>query len=78
MHHAYFTGADAPYDKLLNARQREEVIRRAHGCCEYCLSQELYSPDSFSVEHIVPLAKGGTMTLKIWHCLAKGVTDAST
>jgi HNH endonuclease len=44
----------------LSVSQRADVIRRAHGCCEYCLSQELYSPDPFSVEHIVPLAKGGT------------------
>ena len=54
----------------LNARQREEVIRRAYGCCEYCLSQELYSPDPFSVEHIIPLARGGTHDLEnlAWAC----------
>lgn len=28
-------------------------------CCEYCGSQEAYSPDTFSVEHIIPLFKGG-------------------
>lgn len=48
----------------LTARQREEVTRRARGGCEYCLSQELYSPDPFSVEHIIPLAKGGTHDLE--------------
>jgi hypothetical protein len=42
------------------ARQRSEVIRRAHGCCEYCLSQEKFSPDPFSIEHVIPLAKGGS------------------
>ena len=44
----------------LNARQKEVVKQRAANCCEYCWSQEAYSPDTFSVEHIIPLAKGGT------------------
>jgi HNH endonuclease len=52
------------------ARQREEVPRRARGCCEYCLSQEPYSPDPLSVEHIIPLAKGDTHDLDnlAWSC----------
>lgn len=32
---------------------------RAHFCCEYCLSQEAFSPDPFSNEHIIPLSLGG-------------------
>jgi hypothetical protein len=34
------------------------------------MSQELYSPDSFSVEHIIPLVKGGTHDLEnlAWSC----------
>ena len=54
----------------LHAQQREAVTRRARGCCEYCLSQELYSPDPFSVEHIIPLARGGTHDLEnlAWSC----------
>jgi len=54
----------------LQAQQRETVTRRARGCCEYCLSQELYSPDPFSVEHIIPLARGGTHDLEnlAWAC----------
>ncbi|MCX6054250.1 MAG: HNH endonuclease [Chloroflexi bacterium] len=43
--------------------QRTRVAERAKNCCEYCLSQEQYSSDSFSVEHIVPLIKGGKNTL---------------
>jgi hypothetical protein len=43
--------------------QRTRVAERAKGCCEYCRSQEQYSPDSFSIEHIVPLSKGGKDTL---------------
>ena len=38
---------------------REEIFRRAAGCCEYCRSQERFSPDSFSVEHIIPRVRGG-------------------
>jgi hypothetical protein len=43
--------------------QRARVAERAKDCCEYCHSQEWYSPDSFSVEHIIPLIKGGKNTL---------------
>jgi hypothetical protein len=44
----------------VSAQQKAEVKQRAKDCCEYCGSQEEYSPDTFSVEHIIPLAKGGT------------------
>lgn len=40
--------------------RRQAVSDRAHGCCEYCLSQEAYSPDPFSVEHIIPRSADGT------------------
>lgn len=43
--------------------QRQEVVQRAAECCEYCWSQAQYSPDPFSVEHIVPRSKGGTNDL---------------
>ncbi|MFL5801297.1 MAG: HNH endonuclease, partial [Roseiflexaceae bacterium] len=36
------------------------VIVRAQGCCEYCRSQARYATESFSVEHILARAKGGT------------------
>ena len=41
-------------------RLRNLVRRRANGRCEYCISSEDFSPDSFAVEHILPLIKGGT------------------
>src|SRR5260370_31357726 len=41
------------------ARSRQAVIRRSGGCCEYCRSQARFSPDSFSVEHILPRSAGG-------------------
>jgi 5-methylcytosine-specific restriction endonuclease McrA len=47
----------------ISPSQRARVFERAKGCCEYCQSQERYSPDSFSVEHIVPLSSGGASTL---------------
>lgn len=47
-----------------SSAQRARVLERAKGCCEYCLSQEQYSPDSFAVEHIIPLSRGGANTLE--------------
>lgn len=47
-------------DGQLTAKLRQLVIDRAHGCCEYCLSQAKFSPDPFSIEHIVPRSKGGS------------------
>lgn len=44
----------------ISSQQKAEVKQRARYCCEYCYSQENYSPDTFSVEHIIPLVKGGT------------------
>ncbi len=43
--------------------QREQVIARAKECCEYCLSQSRFSPDSFSIDHIIPHTAGGATTL---------------
>jgi 5-methylcytosine-specific restriction endonuclease McrA len=47
-----------------SARQRESVRAKAGERCEYCLSQERFSPDTFSVEHVIPRAKGGDNTAK--------------
>lgn len=44
----------------LSQAERDAVTRRAAGCCEYCRSQARFSPAPFSVEHIVPRARGGT------------------
>src|ERR1051326_1563898 len=38
---------------------RRRVAQRTNGCCEYCLCQEAFCPDPFSVEHIVPVSRGG-------------------
>lgn len=44
----------------LTAKVRAQIAERARSCCEYCRSQEHYSPDSFVVEHIIPTARKGT------------------
>jgi len=38
---------------------RRQVFERADGCCEYCMNQQGYSTAPFSIEHILPLSKGG-------------------
>ena len=35
------------------------VEERANKCCEYCRALEDFSPQSFSVEHILPIHIGG-------------------
>jgi hypothetical protein len=47
----------------ISKKTRLKVAQRAKFCCEYCLSQEKYSPDYFSVEHIIPRAKKGSDAL---------------
>jgi hypothetical protein len=44
----------------ITKKTRLFVAQRGHFCCEYCLSQAKYSPDYFSVEHIIPRVKKGT------------------
>jgi 5-methylcytosine-specific restriction endonuclease McrA len=50
-------------EQRLTAELRQQVIERARGCCEYCRSQAAYASQSFSVEHIVPRARGGTTSV---------------
>ena len=46
-------------DKYIPADLRRLVQQRARGQCEYCRSQQSFSPQPFSVEHIQPRALGG-------------------
>ena len=46
----------------VTAELKQQVIERAHGCCEYCRSQARFAIQPFSVEHIVPLSRGGATT----------------
>jgi len=44
----------------ITADVRRAVAGRAGYCCEYCRSQERFSADPFSVEHVTPRsARGG-------------------
>ncbi|MBF0349647.1 MAG: HNH endonuclease [SAR324 cluster bacterium] len=45
------------------AELRRIVMDRAQGCCEYCHSQSKFATQSFSVEHIIPVNKGGNSEL---------------
>ncbi len=51
---------------------RRLVAKRAGYCCEYCRTQQRYSPQEFSAEHIVPRAAGGASTADnvAWACQA--------
>ncbi len=43
----------------VSQKLRQVVVRRAYACCEYCLSQEQFSTQSFSIDHIIPVEQGG-------------------
>jgi hypothetical protein len=45
---------------VLSANIREAVMQRADHCCEYCQSQDKYSPNAFTIDHILPEDLGGT------------------
>lgn len=50
--------------KYVSAKLRKLVAERANFVCEYCLSQEDFSPESFAVEHIYPHILGGKTAAK--------------
>jgi hypothetical protein len=43
----------------VSAGLRRAVADRAHGCCEYCRSQERFAMQAFAVEHIDPRSRAG-------------------
>lgn len=45
------------------AQQKQAVLKRASGCCEYCRSQACFAMQPFSVEHIEPRQRSGRTTL---------------
>jgi 5-methylcytosine-specific restriction endonuclease McrA len=49
--------------KRITKRQRELVLDRAKGLCEYCRSPLRYSIQPFAVDHIVPVHQDGPNTL---------------
>jgi 5-methylcytosine-specific restriction endonuclease McrA len=50
-------------DKRATAEQRQAVLERANGCCEYCKSQARFATQSFSIEHIIPHRASGPTSL---------------
>ncbi len=47
------------FRKHISVRDRNFVIERAKARCEYCLSPMQYSTQSFDVDHIIPISRGG-------------------
>lgn len=50
--------------KAIPVATRRIVAERAVWCCEYCKSQEQFSPQPFTVDHFVPKSKGGSDDLE--------------
>lgn len=48
--------------RYLKIAEQQQVIARAGKRCEYCKSSMDYSPQSFDIEHILPIASGGETT----------------
>jgi hypothetical protein len=46
----------------ISPKLRNQIITRAKGCCEFCCAQLRYSPNSFHVEHHIPIRLGGSST----------------
>jgi 5-methylcytosine-specific restriction endonuclease McrA len=47
----------------MNKKMRLALKTRARFLCEYCLSQEYFSPDPFEGDHIIATSQGGSVTL---------------
>ncbi|MGB7247758.1 MAG: HNH endonuclease signature motif containing protein [Phormidesmis sp.] len=59
-------------ERRISQQLRDLVSKRASYCCEYCGSQSKYF-GPFSIEHIIPLSRGGTsdfsnLALACQHC----------
>ncbi len=50
-------------EEHVTAEQKDLVAQRAKDCCEYCQCQAQFSPDPFSIEHIIPRSRGGPSQL---------------
>jgi HNH endonuclease len=42
-----------------STEERRFITQRAQSCCEYCKVFEDYSPDIFTIDHIIALSLGG-------------------
>ncbi len=46
--------------KYISVAIKELVRKRANCCCEYCKSIEEFATEAFTIEHILPIVKGGS------------------
>jgi hypothetical protein len=53
-----------PTRRKIPIRLRRQVIARAQGRCEYCRAPEEFSLDTFTVDHIQPIADAGSDELE--------------
>ena len=46
--------------RYISPKVRKLVEKRAKGCCEYCYSQQFFSSDRFTLDHIQPYSQEGS------------------
>jgi hypothetical protein len=47
----------------ISAQNRQIILERAAGRCEYCQSWVEYATQAFDVDHIMPVSRGGASSL---------------
>jgi HNH endonuclease len=59
---AFVSSLNMPRAKVSSAL-KNQVTERANGCCEFCRAQLRFSPNSFHVEHHIPISLGGANSI---------------
>ena len=49
--------------RYVTVAEKRQIIERANRRCEYCQSHLDYSPQSFDIEHVLPVVLGGKTTI---------------
>lgn len=49
--------------RYVTVAEKRQIIERADRRCEYCQSHLDYSPQSFDIEHVIPVVMGGKTTI---------------
>lgn len=60
-------------NRYISAATQEQVRQRANYLCEYCHASEQWQYVRFTVDHVIPLSKGGlnsieNLALACFHC----------
>lgn len=50
--------------RYITATEENQIIERANRLCEYCRYSMDYSAQPFVIDHIVPIAEGGTTAME--------------